>query len=31
MRNEMREGGYWEEEEKMQNVCGGEEETWEHV
>ena len=30
--NEMRGGRYWEEEEERKcRVCGGEEETWEHV
>jgi len=30
--NEMREGKYWEEEEKRRcRICGWEEETWEHV
>lgn len=30
--NEMREGRYWEkEEERRCRICGGEEETWEHV
>lgn len=30
--NEMRDGLYWKEEEKRKyRVCGGEEETWEHV
>jgi len=32
LRNEMREGRYWEEEEKRRcRLCGGEEKTWEHV
>lgn len=32
LRNEIREGIYWEKEEnKICRVCGGEIETWEHV
>lgn len=32
MGNEVREGAYWESEEKRScRMCGGEEETWEHV
>jgi len=31
LENEIREGIYWEEENRICRVCGGEVETWEHV
>lgn len=31
LHNEIRGARYWEEEKRMCRICGGREETWEHV